>query len=84
MNKYLFEVPVFHSPVYIPETMPCILCSIYFTTMKKLKKKRQSDMCEGTGGETGWEGSWIMRGLVCLAEELGFYFESRNHGADFA
>lgn len=38
-------------------------------------------MCEGTGGKTGWEGSWMMKGLACLAEELEFYSESRNHRA---
>lgn len=29
-----------------------------------------------SGGDDGWEGIWIVRGLACLAEELVFYPES--------
>lgn len=74
-------VPAFSSSGCVPKSMPSILCCIYLTALKKLKRKRKAGMCEGTGGKTGWEGSWMMKGLACLAEELEFYSESRNHRA---
>ena len=54
-----------------------ILCCVYFTTVKKLKRKRQAGICEIMDGENDWEGSWIVKGL---AEELGFYFKNLTMG----
>ena len=70
-------VPAFSFFGYMPKNMLDILCCVYFTTVKKLKRKRKAGICEITDGENDWKGSWIVKGL---AEQLGFYSKNWNYG----